>query len=192
VITFALSTFCANASCCNVVAFWSKRFPCRCSALSIWLIKTSWFSGSRWEPLTAAFSAASRVLIDASWLFVVFKTCLYVAIFVPTYGAVVSPTTRRESAFAASSVFFGCAPVTVSEISGVARAAPAPDAVPTCETETRPRSAPERSPAVFSASACADAELVICATARGLVPKLAITTPPGETGCPSEISEDAL
>ena len=82
--------------------------------------------------------------------------------------------------------------MTVSEISGAARAAPAPVAVPTCAIETWPRNAPEPMPPSSRPAACADAELVICETARGFVPKLEITAPPGETGWPSEISAVAL
>ena len=77
-------------------------------------------------------------------------------------------------------------------MSGAARAAPAPVAVPTCAIETWPRNAPEPMPAFFAASSCAEAELVICETARGFVPKLEMTAPPGETGWPSEMSAVAL
>ncbi len=86
----------------------------------------------------------------------------------PTYGAVVRFTTTAASAFAASCVFAGFAPVTVSEINGVARVAPLPVAAPTSATDTFPRSAPPDSPAFPSASDWAEAESVISAIARGL------------------------
>jgi hypothetical protein len=66
-----------------------------------------------------------------------------VLIFVCTYDAVVRATTMSASLFAASATFFPCVPVTVSEISGCVRAAPAP-ALPIVPTETCPRSAAGR------------------------------------------------
>ena len=80
----------------------------------------------------------------------------------------------------------------MSEISGVARAAPAPVAVPTWATETWPRSAPGRMSAAFAACSCAAAELTISEIARGFVPKPLTSTPPGEVGWPSEIRAVAL
>ena len=46
------------------------------------------------------------------------------------------PETSEAIASVAFSTFAGGEPVTVSEMSGVERAAPAPVAVPTCATET--------------------------------------------------------
>ncbi len=96
------------------------------------------------------------------------------------------------STFAAAAVFSGCAPLTVSEISGVARVAPEPVAVPTCATDTWPRSALGRMSALSAACACAAAELTTCETARGFVPKLFTSAPPGEVGWPSEMRAVAL
>ena len=119
------------------------------------------------------------------------STWMYVAIFVPTYGAVVFATTIAASAFAALAILAATLPCTVSEISGAART-PAPVAAPTVAIETLPRSAPGCMPAMCAAASWAAAELVICETARGFWPKPCRTTPPGETGWPSEISDDAL
>jgi len=48
--------------------------PWRCSALSTWLISTSWSSWLKCEVATTLLRTASRLLIEASWLFVVLST----------------------------------------------------------------------------------------------------------------------
>ena len=92
---------------------------------------------------------------------------------------------------AALAILAATFPCTVSEISGAART-PAAVAVPTVAIETLPRSAPGSIPAVCAAESWASAELVISETARGFWPKPCSTTPPGETGDPSEMSDVAL
>ena len=75
-------------------------------------------------------------MIESSCELTLFSVARKVRILTPTYEAVVFPTTISASALAAAVVLSGFVPVTVSEISGVARVAPAPVAVPTCATET--------------------------------------------------------
>ena len=67
--------------------------------------------------------------MELSCAFTLFSVARNVLILTPTYAAVVFATTMSASAFAAAEVFNGFAPVTVSEISGVDRVAPAPVAV---------------------------------------------------------------
>jgi hypothetical protein len=134
VMIFALSTSLAKVSCCVVVAFWSSRLPWRCSALSTWLISTSWSSGARCELASTFSSTASRADNDSSCLFVVSRTLSYVLIFAPTYGAVVRSITVFASAFVAAAVLIPFFPSIVSAISGVVRAVPV--AVPTVPTVT--------------------------------------------------------
>src|SRR5262249_31953438 len=95
-------------------------------------------------------------------------------------------------AFVAAAVLSGFLPVTVREISGVARVAPAPVAVPTWATDTWPRRADGFMSAWFAACSWNAAPETICETARGFVPKPFTSTPPGDVGWPSEISADAL
>jgi hypothetical protein len=69
------STLSASASSCSVSARWLTSWPRRCSALSIWLIRTSCSSGSRPPTSSPRSSASRRAAIDsidsscaASWL----------------------------------------------------------------------------------------------------------------------------
>ena len=96
------------------------------------------------------------------------------------------------SSLVARSTFAGFAPCTESSIRGTTARAPAPVPTPTCAEVTFPRSCPGRIPAARAACLIADSERMISPTARGFVAKLWIGPPPGENGCPSEISALAV